>query len=424
MLRAYRDRQFASLSEWNYKVFFFGQMISQVGGWTQTVAQSWLILQMTDSPLSLGLVTLLQTLPFTLFSLVGGVLADMLPKRKTLVIVQAVAMVQAFAMFFLAVTGTIEVWHVYALAFVLGTTKAMERPIRQSFYTELVGREKLGNAIALNSSLLNVARILGPALGGVMIATIGVEGNFLVNGITFFAVLVGYGLMKPSLYYPARAARPSANIAREVTSGVRYAWSTPRLAFILILVAFIGTFGYNFNVITPLVAEYVLEVGPGKFGLLSSFLGAGALLAALTIAAVSQQDARLLFVTGAAFVGTLLLVSITPSYWLSAVLFLGLGMAGTATMTSANTILQLAADEDMRGRVISNYILLQSGTTPIGSMVIAFASREIGVQGALVLMAVLCIAGLALSLAYWHFRVANGRSEAAQPMATDVTIAP
>ena len=424
LLRAYRERQFASLSEWNYKVFFFGQMVSQVGGWTQTVAQSWLVLQLTDSPLSLGLVALLQTLPFTLFSLVGGVLADMLPKRKTLVVVQTVAMLQAFAMFFLAATNTIEVWHIYCLAFVLGTTKATERPIRQSFYSELVGREKLGNAIALNSSLLNTAKIVGPALGGIMIATIGVEGNFLVNGISFLAVLLAYGLMRPAEYYPARASKPSKNIAREVAGGVRYAWTTPKLAFLLILVAFIGTFGYNFNIITPLVAEYVLEVGPGKFGLLSSFLGAGALLSALTIAGVRQHDARLLYVTGSAFVGLLLLVSVSHVYWLSAVVFLGLGIAGTATMTTANTILQLSADEEMRGRVISNYILLQSGTTPIGSMVIAFASMRFGVQNALVLMASLCIAGLALSFAYWYFRVAKRGIELPAPVATDVTVGP
>ncbi|HMO94696.1 MAG TPA: MFS transporter [Tepidiformaceae bacterium] len=422
MLRAYRERQFASLSEWNYRVFFFGQMVSQMGGWTQTVAQSWLVLQLTDSPLSLGLVTLLQTLPFTLFSLVGGVLADMLPKRKTLGIVQTVAMLQAFAMFFLAWSGAIEVWHIYVLAFVLGTTKATERPIRQSFYSELVGREKLGNAIALNSSLLNTARIVGPALGGVMIATIGVEGNFLVNGISFLAVLLAYGLMRPSEYYPARASKPGKNLLREVAGGVRYAWTTPKLAFLLILVAFIGTFGYNFNVITPLVAQYVLEVGPGKFGLLSSFLGAGALLSALSIAAVRQHDARLLYVTGGAFVAMLLLVSVSPLYWLSAAIFLGLGIAGTATMTTANTMLQLSADEEMRGRVISNYILLQSGTTPIGSMVIAFTSSHFGVQNALVLMAALCVAGLSLSFAYWRLRVARSGFPIASTRGADAVV--
>ncbi len=424
MLRAYRERQFASLSEWNYKVFFFGQMVSQVGGWTQTVAQAWLVLQLTDSPISLGVVALLQTLPFTLFSLVGGVLADMLPKRKTLVVVQTIAMLQAFAMFFLAWTNMIEVWHIYCLAFVLGTTKATERPIRQSFYSELVGREKLGNAIALNSSLLNTARIVGPALGGVMIALIGVEGNFLVNGVSFLAVLFAYGLMRPADYHPARASKGSRNIPKEVASGVRYAWTTPKLAVLLILVAFIGTFGYNFNIITPLVAEYVLEVGPGKFGLLSSFLGAGALLSALTIAGVTKHDARLLYVTGAAFVGLLLLVSVSQMYWFSVVLFLGLGAAGTATMTTANTILQLSADEEMRGRVISNYILLQSGTTPIGSMVIAFASTQFGVQRALVFMASLCVVGLAVSFAYWYFKVAKRGIELPAPVATDVTVAP
>ncbi len=393
-------RQFSALSSYNYRVFFVGQSLSLVGTWMQTVGQGWLVLQITGSPTALGLVTMLQFLPFTALSLVGGVLADRLPKRRTLVIVQSIATVQAATMTALAFSGSIEIWHIYVLAFVLGCTNAIERPVRQSFFSELVDREQLVNAVALNSSILNLARVLGPALGGLVIATFGVEFNFALNCVSFVAVLTGYALMRPALFHSGRKRPNPGSIRAQVSEGVAYAWRTPYLLAILMLVAFIGTFGYNFNVIVPLVAEFILDAGPGEFGLLTSALGAGSLISAFVIAGAGKQTPLRLAGWAAAFSVLLAVLAFCRWFWVDAAVLALLGVTGVALMTGSNTTLQLSAPDEYRGRIISIFILLQAGSTPIGGLMAGWLSEHFTVATAIAIQAGCCLVGVGIAAVY------------------------
>ena len=412
MLRRYAARQFAALTEYNYRVFFIGQSISLIGTWMQSIGQGWLVLQLTKSPAALGIVAMLQMIPFTLLSLVGGVLADRLPKRKTLIVVQSFALVQAIIMFVIVATGVVEVWHIYGLAFLLGLTNAIERPTRQSFFSELVSREKLVNAVALNSSILNAARVIGPSLGGVMIALVGVEGTFAFNACTFFAVLLGYGLMRPAQFHAKKRAPASASMASQIAEGLRYAVNSPTVLQTMMLVGLISVFGYNLNVTVPLIAEFVLNVGPEKFGLLTSFLGFGSFVAAFTIAGIGAQSTKMLYGAAIAFCITFLLVSISTNYWLTAGLLVLVGLFGVAMMTMSNTSLQLNAPEELRGRVISIFVLLQAGSTPIGGVITGVLSERAGVRPALFILGLLCFAGVALTAGVRLLRARSAGSAA------------
>ncbi|HMO54903.1 MAG TPA: MFS transporter [Tepidiformaceae bacterium] len=397
MFRRYATRQFAALSEYNYRVFFCGQAVSLIGTWMQAIGQGWFVLQLTRSPAALGVVTMLQMVPFTLLSLVGGVLADRLPKRKTLIIVQSLALLQAVTMFVIVAAGVGQVWHIYVLAFLLGTTNAIERPTRQSFFSELVPREKLVNAVALNSSILNAARVIGPSLGGIMIALAGVKGTFAFNACTFLAVLIGYGLMRPAQFYAKKRAPANASIGSQIAEGLRYAARSSTVTQTLMLVGFISLFGYNFNVTVPLIAEFVLRVGPEKFGLLTSFLGLGSFVAAFAIAGLGTQSTRMLYGAALGFCTVFLLVSVSTNYWVTSAMLVLLGLAGVAMMTMANTSLQLNAPEELRGRVISIFVLLQAGSTPIGGMLTGLLSEWAGVRPALFILGLLCFGGVGVT---------------------------
>jgi MFS family permease len=304
---------------------------------------------------------------------------------------------QAAVLSVLVISGWVEIWHIYVLAFLLGLTNAIERPTRQSFFSEIVSKERLVNAVALNSSLLNTARILGPAMGGVVIAVIGPEGTFVFNAFSFLAVLAGYFLMDAKRFYPGRKRATEGSILGQIREGLAYGFQTPRVRFILILVAFVGMFGYNFNVVTPLVAKFILHAGPGQFGLLSSFLGAGALLAAFTVAGLGRQSLRLMLGSAALFCALLFVLGLSESYWISAMLLFALGVSGTLLMTLANTTLQLGAPDEMRGRIISIFILLQAGSTPIGGLMMGQLSASLGVRDALAIHA--CLAAIGVILA-------------------------
>ena len=410
LLRRVLARQFSSLSQYNYRVFFIGQLLSQVGTWMQTVGQAWLVLQLTGSATALGTVTMLQFLPFTLLSLVGGVLADRLPKRQTLIIIQSLATVQALGLAVLALGGWVELWHIYLFAPCLGILSAIERPTRQSFFSELVGKEHLVNAVALNSTLLNTARILGPSLAGVVIALFPVGVTFLVNGISFVAVLIGYALMRPALYFPTSRKPRTANIASEIGEGLRYAVRTPDVLFILILVAFLGTFGYNFNVVVPLVAKFVLHAGPQKFGILTSALGAGAMISAFAIAGLGRQPPRVMLAAAAVFSVGIVLLGVFHWYWVTAALLFLTALSGTALMTSANTTLQLGAPDELRGRIISIFILLQAGSTPIGGFVTGVLSDALGVTEALAILGGLCGLGFVVAALQWRMTIRRSPS--------------
>jgi len=399
-LRSFSARQFSSLSEHNYKVFFFGQVVSLVGTWMQSVGLAWLVLDKTGSSLSLGIVTTLQFLPMMLFALVGGVIADRLPKRRTLVVVQSFAALVAATLGVLTVTGTIEIWQIYILAFGSGLASAIERPVRQSFYFELVGRDKLPNAVALHSTILNGSRVIGPALAGIVIATTDISLTFLLNAASYLAVVYGYSLMRPSQYYGAVNKAAKGSIFGQIAEGLHYAVTVPSATFIFILVAFIGTFGYNFNVVVPLIAKFVLHAGPAQFGLMTSALGVGSLAAAIIQAGAGPRSPRFLTLAGTSFCVFFAALAFSEWYALSAIALALTGASGTMLMTGANTTLQLEAPDHLRGRVVSIYLLLMAGSTPIGGFLTGLLSELLSVRWALGIEAVLCAVGVIIAEQY------------------------
>ncbi|MEO8541353.1 MAG: MFS transporter [bacterium] len=400
--RALTARQFSSLKIYNYRVYFVGQLISLVGTWMQTTAQALLVLKLTGSPLALGTVTTLQFLPITVFTLFGGAFADRLPKRRVLMVTQTLAMLQALALGLLVVTDTVQLWHVYALALMLGTINAFDGPVRQSFGVDLVGREQLVNAVALNSSLFNMARITGPAIAGIAIATVGMSTAFLVNAASFVAVLGAYAIMRPADFHTVPPKKATGNVLSQVREGLVYSWKTPQVLFLFILLAFLGTFGFNFTVLIPLVAEFVLKVGPTQFGLLISAMGLGSLIAALAIAATGRLSHRNLLFVGAAFVGLFVAVSVSGSYYLTAALLFVLGIVSVLFSTTVNTTLQITVPDELRGRVMSIFFLLFAGSTPIGAYLTGVMAEQFGVTKALLVMASLCGLGVGVAATYWH----------------------
>lgn len=398
--RALSSRQFSSLSEHNYKVFFFGQVISLVGTWMQSVGLAWLVLEITGSSVSLGIVTTLQFLPMLLFALVSGVIADRLPKRPTLVIVQSFALMVSAVLGALTVAGVVELWHLYVLAFCSGLASAIERPVRQSFYFELVGREKLPNAVALHSTILNGSRVLGPALAGLVIATTDVSLTFVINAASYVAVLYGYALMRPSGYYASVSKAGKGSILTQIAEGLKYAATVPSATFVFILIAFIGTFGYNFNVVVPLIAKFVLHSGPAQFGLMTSALGLGSLAAAVIQAGAGARSPRFLTIAGACFCVFFATLAFSRWYALTAVALALTGASGTMLMTSANTTLQMEAPDHLRGRVVSIYLLLMAGSTPVGGFLTGWWSELMGVRGALGVEAALCAVGVGIAERY------------------------
>jgi MFS family permease len=400
-------RGFQSLRVRNYRLFWTGQVISLTGTWMQTTAQAWLVLKLTrDSPLALGLVVTLQFLPVMLLALFGGVLADRLPKRSALVVTQALLMVQAAIFGTLVATGLIQLWHVYLLAMGQGLITAIDNPLRQSFVYDMVGREDLVNAVGLNSMSFQGARIFGPALAGVVIQLIGIAPSLILNAVSFIPVIGALLLMDSKTLVSARAHQ-GGSIVSNLAEGLSYASRTPAILSVLIVAAFIGTFGFNFSVITPLVANNLVKTDASGFGLLSAAMGVGALVAALGTAYARRITMRRLIISGGVFSVFLGALALSTSFWVSMVLLILTGMAGITCATAANSLLQLNTPEELRGRVLSINILLTQGSTPIGGFLIGSLGQAMGVATALVVCAGLCLVGVGLALMYRR-RLASG----------------
>jgi MFS family permease len=400
----YRLRQtFRSLAVYNYRLYWFGQLISISGTWMQTTAQAWLVLKLTNSPTALGTVTLLQFLPVTLFTLFGGVLADRLPKRTVVFSTQSVAALQALLLGTLVVANLVQLWHIYLLALLLGVVNAIDNPTRQAFVAELVGRERLQNAVALNSMLFNAARVVGPASAGVLISAVGIGQAFLVNAGSFLPVLVGLILMRPQEFHAIpRPAR--GNVFGQVRAGILYAISSPDVLRTLIMVGILGTFGYNFTTVLPLLAKYALHGGALDLGLLTSAVGVGSVVAALGVASARRTSQAVILGAAVVFSGVLSLVGLSPWLPLTLGLLVVLGVASITFSSSANTRLQMAAPDELRGRVMSLYFLLFAGTTPIGGMVVGVSAAHIGVQATVVLLGAVCLLGVAGAVLFARHR--------------------
>lgn len=389
--RAFRNR--------NFSLFWWGQVVSLIGTWMQRIGQAWLVLEITRSPLALGTVAAAQFLPISVLTLFAGVWVDRLPKRRILLMTQTAALALALVLAVLVHMDWVRLWHVYVLATMLGLVNAIDNPARKSFLMEIVGREDLVNAVALNSTLFNAARIIGPALGGFLISTIGLAPCFYLNATSFVAVLIGLYLMDERLLNPAQRIS-SGPVFAQLREGLSYVVRTPSMLTIVILMFTLGTFAYNFNTTMPLVARDVFGLGAGGFGALLSAQGIGSLVLALVVASRRRVSECGLFV-GASGV-TLLLAALAVSnlYPLSLGIMVAFGGFSIVFSTAANSLMQLNSPEEMRGRVMSLHTLLFVGTTPIGGLVTGALAEQWGIQKTLGIEAGICLIGLIVALVY------------------------
>jgi len=384
------------LRQRNFRLFWFGQMISLTGSYMQSIGQTWLVLELTHSAFQLGLVGALQALPVLLFALVGGVLADRWPKRRVLLCTQAAAMIQALLLWALIATGTVQLWHVYVLALLLGLTNCLGRPTGQAFVVELVGRADLPNAVALNSSLSNLTRIVGPGLGGVIIAVSGVATLFLLNALSFIAVLAALTLIN-SRDLHAQAPRHTNAGARQTTwqslrEGVDYVRNTPAVSLVILVVGLVLLFGSNFNVVLPFFATGVLHAGATGFGFLSGASGVGSLIASLWLAWRNQKPTITRVLIGALVFGVLEAVfAVSRIYPLSLALIASVGAAEIVFTTLAVTMLQTVAPDHLRGRVMSVAILFFDGSLPLGYLLMGWLAGRYGASSALLIGALLSL---------------------------------
>ncbi|MBV9898191.1 MAG: MFS transporter [Chloroflexi bacterium] len=392
-------RGWRALRHPNYRLYFFGQVVSQSGTWLQRIAQAWLVLDLANSPAALGVLTVFQFTPALLLSLVAGVVADRVGKQRLIMITSTLEAVQALALAAVTLSGAVQLWHVYVLAFLLGLFTTFETPARQAFVSDLVPREDIQSAVALNSSVFNAARIVGPGIGGVVLAAWGAGWAFALNGVSFVAVLAALAMLDTSKLYGRRSAARGA-LWTQVWDGVRHAAHAPSLAFPLALLAVVGMLGYNFGVVLPLLARYTLDIGAVGFGALNAAMGVGSLLGALLLTPHLPPGTRTVALAALGFSGVLLAVALVP--WYAAILgLLGLlGLISVSYSTSTNTTLQLASGEAYRGRILSLYTLLFMGTTPIGGAVTGLLADSLGITRTLAVEACVCLVGTLVGMLY------------------------
>jgi len=366
---------FGSLTNRNYRLFATGQVVSNTGSWMQRVAQDWLVLNLThNSGAALGVITGLQFAPM-LFSMWGGAIADRYSKRAILMVTQALMGGLALILGILALTGTVQIWQVYVLAFALGVVTMVDNPTRQAFAVEMVGRQGMANAIALNSAVFNLARIAGPAIAGLVISVAGTPAAFLVNAASYGAVLIGLRLMRPGeLHRVERAPRAQGQL-REALAYVR---ARPSLWMTLILIFFVSTFGMNFQVTTALMSRGVFHTGAGSFGVASAIFAFGALGGALIAARRSAPTLRLLVATSLAFSVFEILSGMMPDFLSFALMLVPTGLALLTLTTAANSTMQLGTTAAMRGRVMGLYMLVFLGGTPLGSPLAGWIAQAYG----------------------------------------------
>ncbi len=396
-------RSFHSLSVPNYRRYFAGQVVSLSGNWMQTVAALWLILSLTDSGIAVGLTTALQFLPMLLFGAWGGLLADRLPKRRLLMTTQALMALPALGLLAVTEAGVVTPWMVYLAVLAMGAVNAVDNPTRQSFVIEMVGPERVVNAVSLNSVIVQSARIVGPAIGGLLIAAFGVGPCFGVNALTFAVMIAALWRMDPAQLRSAPAAGREPGAIR---AGLRYVRRTPALAVPLALMALVGTFGFNFQVVLPLLARFSFDGGAGAYAALVSAMGVGSVAGALITGSRGRTGPRLIAAAAFAFGGAALLAAAMPSLALEIPMLALLGGAAVTFAATINSSLQLAVEPAMRGRVMALYSVVFLGSNPIGGPLTGWLSQAYDPRVALLLAAV---AGLA---AAWAARASFARIEA------------
>ncbi len=407
---------FSSLSNPNYRRYFSGQAVSLVGTWMQTVAQSWLVLQLTHSGTALGLAVALQTLPVLVLGPYGGVVADRVDKRKLMIGLQSMMGLLALILGVLTLTHVVTLWEVYALAFLLGLNNTFENPARQAFVLEMVGPTELRNAVSLNSVLVNAARAVGPAVAGLIIAAGGTGICFMLNAASFVAVVASLLRLDVSKLAPSPPARRAKGQVRE---GLAYVKRTPELAGPLLMMALVGCLAYEFQVVLPVVATQTFHGGSAVYGFLTASMGVGAVIGGLYVAARGNTGLRALTAASALFAVVLALAAIAPVLWLELVALALVGGASVGFLAKGNSTLQLTASPQMRGRVMALWAVAFLGSTPIGGPIAGWVAETFGGRAGLVLGAVACLVAAGLGALVLN-RVK--RRAAAEPARTDAAV--
>ena len=388
-------RTFGSLRVRNYRLYFFGQVVSVSGTWMQQIAQAWLVLHLHGNGLDLGIVAGLRFVPILLLGPWGGLLADRTDKRRLLVVTQALSGVLAATLAALTLSDIITLWMVYVLALLLGLVQVADNPTRQSFASEMVGPAQVSNAVSLNSAVFTSARVFGPAIAGIMIALVGTGWCFAVNAASYVAVILALLLMRPAeLYTPRRAAREPG----QVREGFLYVWNTPRLRWALSLLLIVGTLAFNFNVLLPLMAQHVFHAGASAFGTMMSMMGVGALAGALASASRTRPTWRLITLGAIALGSFLAGAALAPTLVLEMLALVAVGIAMTTLQATSNSFIQLTSAPSLRGRVMALYVTVFLGSTPIGAPIVGYVAQELGPRVGLLVGAAAALAAGGLAV--------------------------
>jgi MFS family permease len=427
--RASQPRQgaFASLSLRNFRLFWLGQIISVSGTFMQSTAQQWLVLTLAPgNPMALGITGALQFGPILVLGPAAGILIDRYPRRSILFATQTIAGLQALAMWVLTATGVIQLWHVYALALLLGIVTAMDTPTRQAFVSEMAPPNFLLNAISLNSVQFNVARIVGPAVAGGLIAALGIPLLFLLNAVSFIAVIAGLAMMRVGELFPVpRLKGGRGSGLRGINEGMRFIWTNRDVRIVFFLLAVVGLLGFNFNVLLPLQATNILHAGAAEFGLLSSALGAGALVGALTLARRSGKPTHAILIGTALVFGLMEALAGRMGTLIPAMVFIAAtGAMMSSFSAAANTTVQLSTAPEMRGRVMSVYMMIFMGSTPFGNLAVSGIAASFGAPASFLFSGLPCVAAALVAAALWRReRVRSAElARVAAPLPVDTTM--
>lgn len=395
---------FSSLKVPNYRLYFSGQLISLIGTWMQTTAQAWLVLTLTNSATTLGLVVGLQTIPVLVLGPYGGVIADRVDKRRLMVVLQSMMGLQALVLGLLSVFGIVRLWEICVLAVILGLNNTFEMPARQTFVREMVGKDELRNAITLNSVTANAARAVGPAIAGVLIATAGVGWCFLANAASFVAVVVSLIIMDRSALAPST---PEPRARGQLREGLAYAVRTTEIAVPLVMMAVVGTLAYEFQVSLPVLARSTFHGGSEAFGFMTAAMGIGAVLGGLVTAARGRTGLRPMLVACAGFGLAILLCALSPALPIAYLALLLVGWGSVSFIAIGNSTIQLSSAPNMRGRAIALWQVAFQGTTPIGGPFIGWVIAAAGARTGLIVGALSCGVALAAGVAIGRRRLTS-----------------
>ena len=387
---------FRSMSVRNYRLYFAGQLISTTGTWMQSIAQAWLVLQITGSGVALGVTVALQFTPVLLVGAWGGLVADRVDKRRLLVGTQAAAGLLALVLGSVTALGVVQLWMIYVLALGLGAVNALDNPARRAFVVEMVGAEHVSNAVSLSSAMFMAARVIGPAIAGLVIAGFGVSWCFFANGVSYSAAVIAFLAMRQNEFF---SVQPVPKRKGQLREGLRYAWSTPALRLVLVLTAVIGTLAFNFQVVLPLLAKQTFSGGADTLGVLYASMSIGSVIGALVSAHEARATRRFVLGAALAFGAALVAAALAPTFALELLVLVPVGAAGIAFTAMANGVLQTETAPEMRGRVAALFTVAFLGSTPIGGPIIGLVSQQLGPRAGLWVGAVATLAVTVVAIA-------------------------